>query len=101
MFAGDVDTASQRNYNVGMRAAIVKIGNSQGVRIPKPVLEQCQLGLEVELEVRDRSLVIRSAARPRAGWDEAFGAMAARGDDALLDNAASATTRWDQDEWEW
>lgn len=84
-----------------MRAAIIKIGNSRGVRIPKPVLEQCQLGSEVELEVREGSLVIRCVHRPRAGWEEAFRTMAANGDDSLPDDVAAATTRWDQDEWEW
>jgi len=84
-----------------MRATIVKIGNSQGVRIPKPVLEQCNLGTEVELEIEDHALVIRPAGRPRAGWDDAFRAMATRGDDALLDDAKATPTDWDQDQWQW
>lgn len=84
-----------------MRATIVKIGNSHGVRIPKPVLEQCNLGTEVELEIKDRSLVIRPAGKPRAGWEDAFRTMAARGDDALLDDTAATPTSWDEDQWQW
>ena len=82
-----------------MKTRIVRIGNSRGVRIPKPLLEQAGLSEEVEISVRDGSLVITSAARPRAGWEEALREMARRGDDALLDPPAS--TAWDEDEWEW
>jgi len=38
-----------------MRTSIVRIGNSQGIRIPKVLLEQCHLGTDVELEVEDEA----------------------------------------------
>ncbi len=41
-----------------MRARIVKIGNSQGLRIPKIILEQTKLKDEVELKVQDHQIVI-------------------------------------------
>jgi antitoxin MazE len=84
-----------------MRARIVRIGNSQGIRIPKPVIEQAGLKGEVEISVQDNSLVIRPMRKPRAGWAGAFQEMAQRGEDALLDNRAPPLTRWDEDEWEW
>lgn len=84
-----------------MRARIIKIGNSQGIRIPKVVLEQTKLGEEVELEAQDGQLIIRSALSPRQGWDEAFRTMAQHGDDRLLDGAAGSLTQWDETEWEW
>ena len=84
-----------------MRASIVRIGNSRGIRIPKSLLEQCRLGSSVELEVQDGQLVVRPADRPRAGWDDAFRAMAAQGDDALLDQESLPGTAWDAKEWEW
>jgi len=68
-----------------MKTRIVRIGNSQGVRIPKPLLEQSGLSEDVELEVGPDQIVIRSVRHLREGWREAFEAMAARGDDALLD----------------
>ena len=82
-----------------MKASLIQIGNSRGVRIPKVFLEQTRLTSEVEIEVHGSQVVIRSAARPRAGWDEAFAAMAARGDDKLLEGSRS--TQWDDAEWEW
>ena len=84
-----------------MNTRIVRIGNSRGIRIPKLLLEQAGLAGEVEISVRDNSLVIKPARRPRAGWEAAFAEMAARGDDALLDEGTPSLTRWDDDEWEW
>ena len=84
-----------------MRTRIIKIGNSQGIRIPKPLLEQTSLDGEVELEVRDNQIVIRSSQYPRRGWKESFRAMAEHGDDELLDKDLTGRTRWDEEEWEW
>jgi antitoxin MazE len=84
-----------------MKASIVRIGNSQGIRIPKVVLEQTHLSGEVELEVGDRQILIRSAAKPRQDWPQKFRAMAARGDDKLLDAEAIGQTSWDKEEWQW
>ena len=81
------------------KTRIIRIGNSQGVRIPKPLLEQSGLGDEVELAAEAGRIVIRSARPPRAGWDAAFEAMAAAGDDALPDEPVP--TAWDEAEWEW
>ncbi|MBI1902603.1 MAG: AbrB/MazE/SpoVT family DNA-binding domain-containing protein [Planctomycetia bacterium] len=83
-----------------MRTRIVAIGNSRGIRIPKPLLEQTGLSGEVEICAEDGSLVIRCARRPRAGWAEAFRHMADRGDDAPLD-APPSLTRFDEEEWQW
>ncbi len=82
-----------------MKARIVRIGNSRGIRIPKPLIEQTGLGEDVEIVVQGNALVISPIGRARAGWLEAFRAMARHGDDELLDEAQS--TRWDEDEWRW
>lgn len=83
------------------KTRIIKIGNSQGIRIPKLLLEQAEIGEDVELEVQGRNLIIRPARGPREMWDEKFGQMAAKGDDQMLDAEAISTTSWDTDEWEW
>jgi antitoxin MazE len=82
-----------------MKTRIIRIGNSQGVRIPKLLIEESGLGDEVELEVQSNQIIIRAVGKPRSGWDAAFKAMAERGDDILLDPVARET--WDEDEWEW
>jgi antitoxin MazE len=84
-----------------MKTRIVRIGISQGIRIPKAFLEETGLSGEVDISVQDGSLIIKRAHKPRAGWGTAFQKMAERGDDALLDEGAPTLTRWDEDEWEW
>ena len=82
-----------------MKASLIQIGNSRGIRIPKVFLEQAGLLDEVEIEVRGSQIVVRPANHPRAGWDEAFAAMAGQRDDRPLDEARA--TQWEHAEWEW
>jgi antitoxin MazE len=82
-----------------VRTSIVKFGNSQGIRIPKILLEQAKFDQEVELEVQEGWIIISSARTVREGWEESFKKMAAAGDDALLD--VERPTQWDETEWEW
>ena len=84
-----------------VKTRIVKIGNSQGIRIPKILLEQSALGEEVDLILEAEQIVIRSAHSVRQGWDEAFQSMHALGDDELGDDEALLPTAWDEEEWEW
>jgi len=70
-----------------VKTRIVRVGNSRGIRIPKPLLEQTGMRGEVDVAIQGNALVIRSVGRPRAGWADAFRAMARRGDDQLLDAA--------------
>ncbi len=84
-----------------MRAKIIKIGNSQGIRIPKLFLEQFRFGEEVELEAQDEQIIIRAVASPRQGWAKAYETMAKFGDDQLLDGNATNQTEWDHKEWQW
>ena len=82
-----------------MKTTLIAIGNSRGIRIPKPIIEQCGFGDEVELDVRSGEIVLRPLSHPRQGWDQAFAQMADLQDDALLDEATG--TRFDAEEWEW
>jgi antitoxin MazE len=84
-----------------MRASIVRIGNSQGIRIPKVVLEQTHLHGEVDLEVKDNKIIISPVKKPRQDWDRQFKLMAERGDDKLLDSEVVSLTLFDEEEWEW
>ena len=51
-----------------VKTTIVQIGDSQGVLIPKYLLEQCHLQAEVELEPRGNYLIIKALTTPRVGW---------------------------------
>ena len=68
-----------------MEVAIRKMGNSQGVLIPKPILAQVGLEGTVDLQVRDGVIEIRAVRRnPREGWAEDARRLAEQGDDALV-----------------
>ena len=84
-----------------MKTSIIRIGNSQGIRIPKILLEQSRLEKDVELEVADKKIIIRSASQPRQGWEEKFKHMAQHKDDKPVDSATHIQTRWEKEEWEW
>jgi antitoxin MazE len=84
-----------------MKTSIVTIGNSQGIRIPKILLEQSKLSGEVELEVRGESIIIKPARKPREGWAEQFQkALAENSEDEEL-FGENITNRFDEEEWEW
>lgn len=83
-----------------MRAEIIRIGNSKGLRIPKAVLEQCGMKSAVNLRVKDHSLIITPYEEIRAGWEKCFQLMAENKDDTLLD-VSSLSNSWDEDEWQW
>ena len=82
-----------------MKARIVQIGNSRGIRLPKVVLEEAQLEEEVELTAEPGRIVIRKTRGPRAGWETAARRMHEVGEDRLIDLPTS--TRFDEEEWEW
>ncbi len=84
-----------------MVTKIVPIGNSRGIRIPKAMLEHCGFGEEVELQAKKGTLILRPVKAPRAGWVDAFGQMAATGDDHLVHEDAPTATKFDAEEWQW
>lgn len=78
-----------------MKARLVSMGNSRGVRLPKPLIEQVGLGDEVELTLQNGGIFIAPVHVPRAGWAEAAAQMT----EGLLDNEVS--THFDESEWQW
>ena len=81
-----------------MRVSIIRIGNSRGLRLPKPIIEQCGFEKEVEIEVRNNEVIIKPVKRPRHNWEQAFKTMAEKNDDTLIEFPDS---KWDEEEWEW
>lgn len=82
-----------------MKTRLIRIGNSRGIRLPKPLIEQAGLGDDVELRVVDGAIVVERSRQPRERWAEAAAALAARSDAGLLDPPTA--TRFDADEWAW
>ncbi len=83
-----------------LKAKVVKIGNSKGIRLPKVLMEQYDITDEVELEPRDDALIIKPVKTARKGWDTAFREMHHNEDDIeLIDD--DVQTEWEKSEWEW
>jgi antitoxin MazE len=83
-----------------MKTELVRIGNSRGIRIPKPIIEQCGLRAAVEVRVENDCLIISAARRPRQGWSDAFRAAGhAAHDELMLESEES--NEFDREEWRW
>ncbi len=82
-----------------MKARLINIGNSRGVRLPKPLIEQAGLVDVVDLEVHEGRIVIAPARQPREGWAEAATRLASEPSHGLLDDPGP--TRFDEDQWQW
>ncbi|MBS1796825.1 MAG: AbrB/MazE/SpoVT family DNA-binding domain-containing protein [Acidobacteria bacterium] len=82
-----------------MKAAIVTIGNSQGVRIPKILLDQSGLSGDVELELCDAGIIIRKARKTRENWAESFRQMADNNDDELVTDPTPSN--YAREKWRW
>lgn len=82
-----------------MKTRLVKIGNSRGIRLPKPLIEEAGLSDEVELRVREGAIMILPSKAPRAGWADAVRLAREHSESGMLDD--STPTRFDEDEWQW
>jgi antitoxin MazE len=80
-----------------MKTRLVNMGNSRGVRLPKPLIEQVGILDEVELLVRNGQIVIAPVRAPRDGWASAAATIAA--DAPKLDE--TEPTHFDETEWTW
>lgn len=82
-----------------MLLSVVQIGNSKGIRIPKAILEQCNIRDQIDLEVKAGQIILAPVSEaPRKGWGEAFSKMAENNDDSLL---IPDSVEIDMDNWEW
>lgn len=87
-----------------MRANIIKIGNSRGLRIPKPMLEQAGITDTVELTLESgRLVVVPAKAHPRDGWGEdAETAIVRHGlPENVWAGTQPTTPGFDESEWTW
>jgi antitoxin MazE len=60
---------------------LVPIGNSQGVRIPKTLLQKYGLSNSLVLEETDQGILLRKKRENKLSWEDTFKAMAEEGED--------------------
>jgi len=83
-------------------AHLVKIGNSQGIRIPKTVIEQADLeGKELNFKVVKEGLLVAPSKKPREGWDEIIEKILAKNGGEAVDNEWLDASLTVDEELEW
>ncbi|MGA9528191.1 MAG: hypothetical protein WBS24_08755 [Terriglobales bacterium] len=83
-----------------MRTELIRIGNSRGIRIPKPLIEQCGLSETVDVRIENNCLVVSPERKTRQGWSDAFRAAGHVKNDGLLLEKMEPN-RFDHEEWQW
>lgn len=82
-----------------MRVELTRIGNSRGIRIPKPLIAECGLGDVVELRLTPEGLVIAPHRAPRQRWKQAFASAAQESTEMLL--SGLPLNAFDIEGWKW
>ena len=67
-----------------METAIIKIGNSKGLRLSKTILEKYNIKDKVEIILEMGQIILKPIETPRKNWDVSFEKMHQEGDDTLL-----------------
>jgi antitoxin MazE len=89
------------NFSRIIKSKIVRIGNSQGVRIPHFLLQQLHLANEVEMSIQDDQLIIRAARKPRQDWDARFSRVLPAEEDSPEEEKFPQLSDWDGTGWTW
>jgi antitoxin MazE len=85
-----------------MRARIVKIGNSQGIRIPKPILEQSGITEEVDiLKWKTIRLSFGRLIQPQNGMGYGISKRWPRRATTDFSMVNRPCDSWDETEWQW
>ncbi len=81
---------------------LIRIGNSQGVRIPKAIIEQAQLSdKDLEFKIVDAGLLIQPVKKPRQGWKEKFNKALQSQELSEADQSWLNAPLSGDEEWEW
>ena len=69
-----------------METAIIKIGNSKGLRLSKSILEKYNIHERIEIILEKGRIILKPIETPRKNWETAFKKMHSENDDQLLVN---------------
>ncbi|WP_345109246.1 AbrB/MazE/SpoVT family DNA-binding domain-containing protein [Hymenobacter algoricola] len=86
-----------------MNTRLIRVGNSQGIVLPKKLLQQYHLAGEVDLQPTPEGLLITPVVKTRRqGWDERFQQAIAQGqapEGELLEGFSDEA--FEETEWQW
>lgn len=84
-----------------MKAKIIKIGNSKGIRLPNELIKEYQLDEEVILELREDCIVLKPITKdPRANWEELY-KNAVNEINQEEKDLMNFSNKFDEEEWTW
>ncbi|MFN3849765.1 MAG: AbrB/MazE/SpoVT family DNA-binding domain-containing protein [Spirosomataceae bacterium] len=84
-----------------MTVDVIKIGNSKGIRLSKTIIEQYNIGEQVEIIFRNDEIVLRPKTKVREGWADTIRLANSVNNDTILDEFSQINNRFDEEEWEW
>jgi antitoxin MazE len=68
-----------------LETKLIKIGNSQGIRLPKRIISKYGLGKSVLLAETEDGILIYAAKSEKLSWEDTYKAMANAGQDEWTD----------------
>lgn len=81
---------------------LVKIGNSQGIRIPKPFIDQAHLaGCELKFSLVNNGLLVSPIKKPREGWQKSINTVISVQGSADMDQEWLDASLTSDEEIEW
>jgi len=81
---------------------LIRIGNSQGIRIPKAVIAQARLeDKQLEFKIIDDGLLIQPVKKNREGWKEQIDKAIKTQESSEADQEWLAAPLVDEKDWEW
>lgn len=69
-----------------METAIIKIGNSKGLRLSKTILDKYNIKDKVKIVLEEGRIILIPIETPRQNWETAFEKMSIERDDKMLMN---------------
>ena len=85
-----------------MHTRLIRIGNSQGIVLPKKLLQQYRLSGEVELHPTPEGLLITPVASlARQGWEAQMQAAVAAGPESEGELLEGFSDPFEETEWQW
>jgi len=83
-------------------AHLVKIGNSQGIRIPKPLIQQARLeGKELDIQLVSQGILVTPSKQPRENWQKTIETILASNASEIPDSEWLDATLTSDENLEW
>ena len=84
-----------------MALRLVQIGNSQGIRLPKAIIDQFNFNDSIEAIIKRDGLLLKKKAKPREGWKEQILKEIKKDGYPEMLIPGNVQNEFDESEWQW